>query len=317
MTKKQKLFLIFILCAFNSQSQQLPHYTQFRAFSIAINPATGAQRYFDFRTNYRKQWVKFDGAPTTQAIQLTSRVAKGKMTLGLGYISDITGPTQRNFHNFTYAFNIRMPDVEISMGIAANYTLYTINYNKLLFEKPADNVLHSAPSAQASKFNMGAGVRIHNDRFHIGISALQLIGGASTLNEPPNKKTTVRYIGHNYLTVGYNWSSNSDYIWENSIIAAMVEAAPLYVEYNLRMHYMQKMFFSISGRRGDAICVGGGYTHKKQLQIGYTYDMGLSKLNSFHQNTHEITLVYSTNFTKDDVRKRQKEFARQKYRYML
>jgi type IX secretion system PorP/SprF family membrane protein len=320
MRNKLTIFCFFA-CTFITVAQQLPYYSQYKAFSIALNPAvTGTKRLLDVRANYRKQWVNFDNAPTTQNLQVNSRLFKGLMGFGLGFMRDNLSVTSRNYYSFSYAFHIRYPDIELSMGLSANLINYRIDYSKLNFFSGYDQVIQQGMMLKDNSFDMGAGLLLYNDRFHFGFSALDLVGGKGKFHDPAAdsiSRGTLKNVPHTFVSVGYNWDMNRMFIWENTILANLVESAPLQIEYNLRLHYKQAFFLSGSIRRKDAIGVGCGYTFKDQLQIGYTYDIGTSQLKLFHSNTHEITIVFSSNLEKYKRYGSNKGFKRQKYGYMF
>jgi type IX secretion system PorP/SprF family membrane protein len=319
-TIKAGLIVSFYFSLFFSFSQQLPYYTQIKPNSVFLNPAViGTKRFIDARLNYRIQWVGFEDAPITNGISLNSRFFKETMGLAVNYVNDKTGPTKRSNLSLGYSYHLRFDDVELSAGIAYEMLTYFVYGNKLNLHIPFDNTIDLTTSQKQKVKNASAGLLFYNDRFHIGISVLNLL--EPTINYFPDnliRKTNIDMVHHFYGSVGYNWSGQPEWIWENSLQVLYVEANPMFLDYNLRLHYMQKVFGGISIRLGDAIALHMGATIKENFQISYSYDLITSPLRSFQAGSHEIMLAWSSNMGLDKKRKgNTNRFKKQKYGFMF
>ena len=103
-----------------------------------------------------------------------------------------------------------------------------------------------------------------------------------------------------------------------SVQANIVSAAPFQIDYNLRLHYKEKIMAGFSIRRHDAIAFHLGYTIRDDIMISYSYDVSINPLRTYHSNTHEVLIVYSTNLPRFFGKKGDlKEFRRQKFGYMF
>ncbi len=304
-----------------SFSQQLPYYTQFKPNNVMLNPAIiGTKRIFDLRLNYRDQWVGMDGAPVTMGISANSRILNGSMGVGAQYFSDRTGPTKRSDFALAYAYHAHFDDVELSIGAAGHMLSYLVDGTDLHMRVPYDNSIDLMASQKKNIYDLSAGLFFYNDRFHIGVSALNI--AEPTVNYYPKSdtvhKTKIRMIPHIYGSVGYNWSGQEDWIWENSLQVVYAEANPMMIDYNLRLHYRQKVFGGISVRLGDAIALCAGATFMDEFHISYSYDFITSDLAPFQGGTHEIMLVWSSNLGMDKKKRYDNNrFKRQKYGYMF
>ncbi len=317
---KRYLHIAFLLFSADTFAQQLPYFTQNKAMNILLNPAfTGTRRLVDLRMDYRRQWSGFDGAPITQTLALNSRFYNGMMGAGFYMMKDQTGPTQRNIYNFSYAFHARFPDLELSLGASGSLIKYTVDGSKITIHNRQDPAIDQAVSSY-DKFGDGsAGAVLYNDRFHFGVSALNLIqGSANVFTKDTTHKTNITMVPHYYFSTGYNWSGNKDYIWENTLTASYVSGAPFLLDYSLRLFIKEKMFFGTSLRLGDAIALHAGAMVNDVVQIGYSYDIVISPLSKYQSGTHEITIIYSSNLEKYLGRKHgDKGFLRQKFQYLF
>ncbi len=302
-------------------SQQLPYYTQFKSNSVFLNPAVvGTKRIVDARMNYRKQWVGFDDAPVTMGFSANSRIVNGTMGLGLAYFSDKTGPTKRSDFSLAYSFHAKFDDVELSVGAAWHQLTYLVDGTALHMHIPMDNSIDLFASQKKKMNDASAGVYLYNDRFHLGLSVLNML--EPTINYYPESdtvhKTKIQMVPHIYGTVGYNWSGQPDWIWENSLQVLYAQANPMLVDYNLRLHYQQKVFGGISIRIRDAVALHVGATIIEKFYISYSYDMVTSHLRSFQSGSHEIMLAWSSNIGMDTKKKYDvSRFKKQKYRSMF
>ncbi|HET6992522.1 MAG TPA: type IX secretion system membrane protein PorP/SprF, partial [Bacteroidia bacterium] len=86
------------------------------------------------------------------------------------------------------------------------------------------------------------------------------------------------------------------------------------VNYNLRVHYQEKITAGIGWRMKDAIYLQAGYVFFKQVQFIYSYDVGISHLHSGHSGSHEIMLGYRWDvYHKKGGYKGFGDFQKQKY----
>jgi type IX secretion system PorP/SprF family membrane protein len=299
----------------------MPYYTQFKPNNVFLNPAVvGTKRLLDARMNYRRQWMGFDGAPVTEGISLNSRLMNGSMGLGINYYNDKTGPTKRSDLAFAYSYHAKFDDVELSAGLAYEMLTYLIDGSLLNMHVPYDNAIDLTATQKTKVSNASAGLLFYNDRFHIGVSMLNLLEPTIVIapNPDPNHKTGIHMVPHFYGSLGYNWSGQEDWIWENSLQVLYAQANPMTIDYNLRLHYKQKVFGGISIRLRDAIAVHMGATFKEQFHVSYSYDIIVSDMRTGQSGSHEIMLAWSSNLGKGNTHKYDtSRFKRQKYGFMF
>lgn len=303
-------------------AQQMPYFTQVRTNAVFFNPAvTGTKKTLDLRLVYRNQWVGYDGHPVTQAFNLNSRFFKGKMGAGLQYYKDITGPTQRNLFNLAYAYHFRYPDVEMSIGVSANFFKYFINGTLITIRNTQDKAIDRSILADDRFFDMNAGWLLYNDRFHIGLCAQNLIQQSAEYYEgvPDSLKgAIIKMVPHPFFTVGYNWGGNPFFVWENTLNAGYISGATISLDYSLRVFIRNKFIVGGSYRLKDAFSLHAGFILMDQVQVAYSYDIGMSALRKAHQNSHELSIVWSSDLEFIFGKRRgNNAFAREKFQYMF
>ena len=319
-------WILFVLCFLKfgifsgAFSQQMPYYTQFKPNNIFLNPAvTGTKRMLDARINFRKQWAGFDDSPVTKGFAVNSRLTRG-MGLGINYYNDKTGPTKRSDLSFAYSYHAKFDDVELSAGLAYEMLRYSLDGSKLHPHTPYDNLLDLTAMQKKKVNDASAGLLFYNDRFHLGISLLNLLEPSVNFAEKTDTlhKTKIHMVPHVYGTVGYNWSGQPDWIWENSIQVLYASANPMTVDYNLRLHYKQKLLAGISVRLKDAIAFHIGATFMEEFHVSYSYDLIVSSMRYGQSGSHEVMLAWSTNFGNEKKNKYDNSrFKRQKYGFMF
>jgi type IX secretion system PorP/SprF family membrane protein len=319
MMKKLILLLLLLQTIQQSIAQQMPFYTQHRSNNFMINPAvTGTKRLIDARLNYRMQWVGYEGAPRTTSIGLHSRFLDGKMGAGLYLMQDQSGPMKQTNLGASYAYHIRFPDCELSAGVAGNFTKFSLIGSRILLHNTQDPAIDQSITSKTWVTDGMAGVYLYNDRFHVGLSALHMLSSTAEFYEDDStKQGSVIYTPHIYVTLGYNYSQNPDFIWENTLYANYVKAAPFNLDYTLRMHYQEQFFAGISIRLRDAIALQVGYTFLDDFQVSYSYDILVSKVKVYSSGTHEIMLIYSSDVFKNGRKGRGDKFLHQRYSYLF
>ncbi len=284
-----------------------------------INPGvTGTKRLLDARLNYRKQWVGYDGAPTTVSLGLHSRFMKGKMGAGLYLMQDKIGPQKQTNIGAAYAYHLRFPDCELSAGLAANFTKFSLVGTDMTLHHNQDASIdqHLTNSTWVTDGNFG--IYLYNDRFHLGASAVHMIQStAEFYQNDTTKKGTIKYVTQANVTLGYNFSQNPDYIWESTLYGQYVKGAPLMLDYTLRVHVREKVFGGISLRLHDAVALHLGFTLLENYQISYSYDLQIGGLKKYNNGSHEIMLAISHNIFKTKRGRDNSKFLNQRYGYLF
>lgn len=311
MRKVKLLFIIAILAACNKiNAQQLPDFSQYPAMLFHINPAyTGTKGTLDARLNYRKQWSGFSGAPVTQFLGVHSRLLKGRIGVGATLYKDEMGPSRMFDYGINAAYHLRFPDVEFSVGIGMRFNKYTMNSSGMTTHWEGDPSVIPGVTAFDKTKNAMAGILLYNDRFHFGLGVQNIISAKIALIG-----NVVKMKQHYFFSFGYNFHGHPDYVWENNLLGEYVDGLPLTINYNLRVHFRQKLMVGAAWRLKDAVIIQAGWLFYKTVQVTYSYDFGISKLRKAHNGSHEIMLGYRLDYEKKKSKYGNfSSFQRQKY----
>jgi type IX secretion system PorP/SprF family membrane protein len=305
-------FVLYLTININVIAQQLHDFTQFPSVLFHINPAyTGTKGTLDARLSYRKQWTGFSGAPTTQFVGMHGRFWKGRIGVGSSLYKDELGPIQMFDYGFTAAYHIHFPDVEFSAGIGIRFNKLTMNSSGMTTHWEGDPAVTPGVTAFAKSKNALAGMMLYNDRFHFGLGVMNIISNQVALG---GIGATIKNKQHYFLNFGYNFHGHPYYVWENNLMAEYVDGLPLTINYNLRLHYREKLSVGAGWRLKDAVYLQAGWVLFRSVQIAYSYDFGISKLRKGHNGTHEITLAYRYDYEKKKGKYNNfNTFQRQRY----
>lgn len=318
--KRILLILSLSLLVMTLHAQQYPWLTQYRSNLSMYNPAfCGTKRILDFRMFYRNQWTGYDGAPKTEAAVLNLRYLKGRLGTGGFVYRDQIGPFIATYAALSFAVHLRMEDIEVSAGAQANYTSQSFDGTKVTLHNQIDRAINQYIADKSHCWDGSFGLVAYNDRFYFGLAANNLIGSSMVyyINSPTNRGT-YKNEGNYSVNVGYNYSENPAYVFENSVMALYTAGVPFYFDYTLRVHVRNKFFFGGSIRLKDAVALHAGVTIQNYLQIAYSYDIVTSPLRTYQHGSHELSLVFSTNMGRDQKKRGLNgKFLHQKFQYLL
>lgn len=162
------LFLLFPnACIF---AQQEPVATFFESTLMHTNPATtGASYKHAANAVWKDYWTKnqITGTPYQMTIwgNYAMRIDPWKSGIGVSYRYDAFGHQKRSTALLSYAYHIPIKELTLSIGASGGLNTVAYDYSKT-------NALQSYSFNPA--FTADAGVMLHKERWHVGISATQL-----------------------------------------------------------------------------------------------------------------------------------------------
>jgi type IX secretion system PorP/SprF family membrane protein len=306
-----------------AHAQQKPQYSQYLLNQYLLNPAVGGTEDFaDVKAGYRNQWTAFEGAPTT--FYLTANWALGKTErtsalpvrnrygrpmgrtpifagqrkgpghhgVGAVLVADRTGPTSRTTLNASYAYHYPLTNrMRLSAGISGGVTQHTTDFDQLRLLNPQDLYAQQG-KVNAWQPDLNAGVFVYDDRFYAGLGTQQL--AFKRLNYKLSGGTDYQPLGrlytHVFLTAGYRYDLNEDWILAPSVLLKSVRPAPVSFDVNAKFLYQERFWMGLSYRHRDAVVGLIGINLNSLLTLGYSYDYVLSDVQIASRGSHEIVL---------------------------
>lgn len=298
-SKMKKLLAIGILISCfsfeNEVKAQDPHFTQFYANPIYLNPAfAGSHRCPRIIFNYRNQWPNISGTFVTTSFSYDMRVEAVSGGLGLHFLNDKAGIGTMGITRFSgmYAYQLAINrEFSMAFGFQATYGQKKLDWSKLNFGDMIDpkygfiyttNETKNLESVTYPDFS--AGVLGFSKRFYAGFAVFHL-------TEPDEAFLTVdsplpmKYTGHAGAVIPLDGRYGESTISPNVIYQQQQD----FRELNLGV-YLTKgpIVGGLWYRNQDAIVALVGF-QQDPVKMGYSYDITVSKLGIVTAGSHEIS----------------------------
>jgi type IX secretion system PorP/SprF family membrane protein len=287
--------LIFVFMISLSYGQQLPQYSQWSWHQFASNPAhAGIKNCVDIHSLYRMQWVGFEGAPSsgflTVAIPLGAKrrqYLSARHGLGFKFETDRIGQFSSQRLNVAYAghFNFNKTN-RLSLGIYAGVLQTGYDPSSITTTVPDPS------AANESSFvtpDASFGAWFNSTNYYLGFTLQNLI---------PSKWQSIgtdsRYGFHANLNAGYRLNVKEHFSLLPTIQLKIPPKGPSAVDLILQADYNNMFGFGVGYRNTDALILLIQFKIKEQFSIGYSFDYTLSQIQVGAQNTHEVSLRFTS-----------------------
>jgi type IX secretion system PorP/SprF family membrane protein len=326
------LTYLFISCITYSFAQQRPYYTQYILNNFIINPAiAGIENYWDVKASHREQWVGLDGAPVTSYLTIQGPLSKNTMSrenatsirpegenprgrtymegyqstdphhgIGLTFLNDRTGPLNRFALTGTYAYHLPLNE-RTSIGAGASIGIQNLSLKTTQLDfgtaYPVDPVVGSNSLINTIRPDISLGVWVYNARWFAGLSLQQIVPEKVGFNTGKLGGDSITVIGgklvpHIFLQAGYKFMLGEDISFLPSIMAKYVNPVPLSVDVNAKFQYRDLLWVGGSIRPKDGFAAMIGVNISNSINIGYSYDITNSRLNTVSNGTHEFLIGF-------------------------
>lgn len=294
MKKIYALSLLFLPLI--GMAQQGVQFTQYMFNKIYYNPGvTGSGGAICINALHRSQWVGFEGAPTTQNVNINAPIAKLHGGLGLSIANDQIGYFQNIEVGLNYAYQLRLSSGTLGFGLGLVLKNNAVNNAAWV---PSDGIFTdeslTANNTSGLAFDPSFGVYYESTDFWAGVSSINLSESTTDLDASTNN-AIVNYTNarHYYIMGGYNWNipSTNWRLMPSTLIKTDLNSSPA-LDVNIMGMYNNKFWGGVTYRLQDAVAVNLGYQVLPSLKAGYSYDVGTSALSQQGGGSHEIMLKY-------------------------
>ena len=293
--RKIFLSLIVLLTGLSAYSLQDILVSQYMFNHMLLNPAyAGSKDYMTATLLYRKQWVDFKGAPTTQVASIQGPLGLSNFGWGALVSHDKIGVTDRTDFYANAAYQLPLNQKwKLGVGMRVGGGYYSYKNSDLIYWDANDP---SFAGDRVSKFlpNVGAGVYLYSDKFYAGFSVPTLISYDPTKSLSINSSGEVvpQQVRHYFGTVGYAWEMNQDVVFKPSILVKYVQNAPVEADFNLNVLLGQLVWVGGSYRTNDSFVGILEFQLSKKLRLGYSYDFTTTDIKNYSSGSHEIMIGY-------------------------
>jgi len=306
--------MLLLLFAIKGNAQVDPHFSQYYAYPMWLNPALTGVMDGDARltANFKDQWTGVQNGYKTGAVSGDWRTTD-KVALGFNIINQQAGSTGYNYLGAygSMAYQISVSDDEyqkINFGVQAGIINRSFNAGRLQFDNQYNtssgsydaslSSLENLTTTSATVFDASAGVFYYDGNPDKNIN---LFGGISAAHLAPAKDAVTsdglsgsipfRYTIHGGLRIRaselFDITTHALYIGQekNQVLAAGM---------NLEFKFQADHSLILGGmyRINDAAVANVGF-HMGSTIIGMSYDYTTSPLQTaVPQGTYEISISY-------------------------
>ena len=269
--------------------------SQYMFNHLLLNPAyAGSKDYMMATLLYRKQWVDFKGAPTTQVASLHAPIGLTNFGWGALVSHDKIGVTDRTDVYANAAYHLPVGNkLKLSMGIRAGGGFYSYKNSDLIYWD-ANDPAFAGDRTSAFLPNIGAGVYLYGNKFYAGLSVPTIISYDPTKSLSINSNGTIvpRQVRHYFATTGVALELNPNVVFKPSVLVKYVQNAPVEADFNASVLLSQILWIGASYRTNDSFVALLEFQLTKQLRFGYSYDFTTTDVKNYSNGSHEIMLGY-------------------------
>ena len=323
---KRIIVIIGLFGCFTVSAQQRPYYTQYIMNNYIINPAVaGIENYWDVKASHRLQWVGLQDAPVTTYLTIhgplkksaydresaTSFHASGSNPRGEAYwrdytsaephhgvgftiLNDRTGPLNRFAAYGTYTYHIGIgPGTSLSAGVSVGMTNVSLDASKLNFgNTTVDPAVAGSGVINRLKPDISAGLWLYSRNYFVGLAAQQIIPQQLAFSDNTVYLQKGKLIPHIFLSAGYRIQLSDDVSFLPSALLRYITPLPVGVDVNAKFQYQDLIWAGGSYRYKDGFAAMVGLNINNNINIGYSYDLQTSTLNTVSKGTHEILIGF-------------------------
>lgn len=311
MIKRIRLILLILITFINAsgRAQQLPLYSQYMMNGYLLNPAiAGFEGYTEINLTAREQWIGLANAPKTHALSAQTRISnnsflfknaffkklirrettRGRVGLG-GYIyNDKNGPIDRTGLQLTYTYHINISESLLSFGLSGTLFQLGVNMDDAVVDEEFDRLLGQA-SGKLFVPDANFGVHYINSNYYAGLSIAQLL--QSSLQFGKAGYDDYKIHRHYFLTGGYIYKINEDFVIEPSILLKATEVPGFQMDINSKVYYKNDYWGGISVRAGGGAIILMGGARVDKFYFGYALDISLSPIRQHSYGSHEFMIA--------------------------
>lgn len=310
MKNSVRIYVVLMLLAQIANAQD-PQFSQFFSNPLHLNPAlAGNTPGGRIIANYRMQWAGIPGAYKTFAFSYDHNVSSSNSGLGLQFIQDNAGSKDLSYTavSLFYSYSVNMSEKWVmSAGFSSALARKGTDYRRYTF---SDQIVRSSSQTtdafskdQVTYLDIGTGFLVYSSKFFAGASTFHinkpnesLIGAESTI---PLK--LMIHAGYDHPV---EKTAKGEVIRSYTFVASY-KAQGKYDQFDIGTYYNRKSLIIGTWYRGiqglksykagvansDAIVLLVGYK-RNEIQLGYSYDVTISRLWKNTYGSHEIAISY-------------------------
>jgi type IX secretion system PorP/SprF family membrane protein len=288
-----RIVFVFICLFFSliGKAQHFPVFSQYMLNGLAINPAyAGSRDVLSTSFMYRKQWMGFDGSPSTATVSAHTPLKNRKIGLGAQLVREVIGISNNISLFGNYAYRVRLGQGRLSFGFKTGIELLKDDYSKLSI-KTSDDIVFSGKESVILP-NFGFGAYYFSESYFIGLSVPAILSyrhsKIADKNEAYNDITNYNYL----LTGGRVFWITNNFKLKPSALIKYYANSPLQYDINLNAILLKDgmLWLGASYRNKEAIVVLAEIQMGTKWRMGISYDYSLGKISNYNSGSIEVML---------------------------
>ncbi len=277
----------------NAQDQVV--YNNYISNQGILNPAyNGTRDNISGLVIFRKQWIGFDGAPFTGALNVHSPI-DAVQNLGLGVVveNDHIGFTNNLAVNVAGSYRLKLAHgMTLALGLQLGFKNVVYDGTKAVIVDYGDPVFEGRISKFG--FNFGTGGYLYTDKYFVGLSIPKFFS-----NKYDTDKQEIRNIVrfkdvHTYIYGGYIFDVD-DILIKPTGLVRIVPGAPLTLDVSCSFKPMKDydLWVGLSYRTVSELVFMAEYRIDRKWTIKYSFDYSISDIQTYAKaGSHEIGLQF-------------------------
>jgi len=304
--KKQIALIVLTFSLTVSFAQRDPQFS-FNMFNhMANNPGfAGASEKICARGIFHKQWIGFEGAPSTVVFSGDMPLKKINSGVGLNIIKDNNGFNSNFYMNANYAYRLNLAEAgDLGLGLGVGFLQNAVDGEWITPDElnssngsPSDDpYIPEKESHLAFDLNFGAFYQMAIDKYnqlYAGLSITHLNQPTMTMNSDVKANFFPRTY---YLTAGYNYMLPNNLIQLRPSIFIKSDGVTNQYSINVTAMYQQSLWAGISYRFSNDISIMAGTILKDNLHFGIAYEITMNELGS--AGSVDVMLKYCFSLSK-------------------
>lgn len=285
--------MLVVVTGSTALSQQEYTYTFFGDNMAFFNPAAvGTNEYSSFTGSFRKQWVNFEGSPTSGGVTYEAPLKKYNMGLGGMIYQDHIGVTDQTNIAALYSYQLKLnAKNKLAFGVNAGIDLVNTKFNRLVYWDPNDEIFDE-DYVNLFVPHLGIGAHYYTDKLYIGISVPRIISINSEQFNSISFDDAPSLVTHYYLTAGYRFDLKYDISIKPSLLLKYTDNAPPRGDISLTTYYKEMIGVGIAYKSLGFLSTFLKYNYKDAVVFGYGFDFSFNPIRKYSKGSHEFMIQY-------------------------
>ena len=286
---------------FSSRTWKLGFFPVCELYAFAVGAAG------TINISIEASWSRpFDEDPSNRSYLQQYQAAEPHHGIGFTLVTDKAGPITQTNIDATYAYHLGITsNFNLALGLAAGVSRLNLNTSEVTTEV-SDPAINNANSPKWMP-DLGIGIWGYSALYYFGISVQQVLPQTLNFSTNATLNSQNKTVPHYFFTAGYKLFLSDDLTLMPSFMIKEINPVPLTYDVNMKLSFKDVFWIGGSYRRSDSFGVLAGFNISSVINVGYSYDITTSALNTVSNGTHEIVLGILLN-NRYNVRSPQRSF---------